>query len=344
MDLKFKHICRLILFIFLSLCRLEGGLFPHPLEKPLINDVAGFTFTVDNMESSLAFYTKLLDFEKVADFTLSGKDLNRLFNLSDVKVRVVKLRLGQESLELLEFIRPKGRKNDVSGSKNGVAFQNIAIVVSDMNAAYLSLLKKGVTPTSLSPSRLPSTGSETMGTEVLYLKDPDGHPIQLISFPPGQGEAKWQADFGQLFLGIDHSAITVKSTQKSLQFYHFLLGLNILETYFYQGLQEERLSQIKNPKVQGTQLKSSYGPKLELLQYIEPVLEKKIPPNTKPNDAWSTFTQLSTVNIENTHLKMIQAKAFLLSSVPLSIPNAWYKKAFLCKDPDGHFVLISSPY
>ncbi len=344
MDLKFKKIYLHTLFILLSFTYLNGGLFRHPLEKPLINDVISFTFTVDNMETSLEFYTKLLEFKKIADFTLSGKELSKLFNLPDAKVRVVRLQLGQETLELLEFIRPKGRKNHLNVNENSVALQHLAIVVSDMSAAYLFLLKKGVTSISVSPSRLPLNGSETGGAEVFYFKDPDGHLIQLISFPPGHGESRWQTDFGQLFLGIDHSAIKVKSTQKSLEFYHFLLGFNVSDTHFYHGWQEEKLSQIKNPKIQGTLLQSSFGPKLELLQYIEPISGKRVPTNTKPNDVWSTFTQLSTVDIEHTYLKMIEARVFLISSSPVSIPNSSYKKVFLCRDPDGYFVLISSPY
>lgn len=334
----------LALLTVLSVCQLESGLFHHPFEKPLVNEVAGFTLTVDNMDTSLEFYTKLLHFRKISEFTLSGKDLDKLFHLSDVKVRIVKLLLGQESLELIEFLQPKGRKIPANASKNDFNFQHLAIVVSNIDEAYLSLLKQGVSPSSLTPGHVPSSGSETGDVAVFYFKDPDHHQIQLIAFPPGKGESKWQRSLGQLFLGINHFAMTIKNTEKSLQFYHSLLGLKNAETRFYGDWKEERLKHVKTPKVQATLLESSYGPTLQLLQYIKPELGKEMPPNTKPNDMWSVLTQLSTLNIDRTHLKMMQSKAFLLSSIPIKVPNAPYKKAFLAKDPDGHFVLISSPY
>ena len=56
------------------------------------------------------------------------------------------------------------------------------------------------------------------GVSAFKFRDPDGHPLELIHFPPGQGRAVWQGHGrAALFLGIDHSALCVSDTARSLR-------------------------------------------------------------------------------------------------------------------------------
>src|SRR5262249_25717905 len=57
-------------------------------------------------------------------------------------------------------------------------------------------------------------------------RDPDGHPLELLYFPPGQGRPIWhQQARDDTFLGIDHSAIGISDTSVSLAFYADILGM-----------------------------------------------------------------------------------------------------------------------
>jgi hypothetical protein len=51
-----------------------------------------------------------------------------------------------------------------------------------------------------------------------YFKNPDGHPLEVLHFPPDKGREKWHESTGKLFLGIDHTAIVVWDTDASVKF------------------------------------------------------------------------------------------------------------------------------
>ncbi|MGB8684208.1 MAG: hypothetical protein WCD12_15080, partial [Candidatus Binatus sp.] len=56
----------------------------------------------------------------------------------------------------------------------------------------------------------------------LKFRDPEGHPLELIAFPPDDTPAKWQRSSTAECLGIDHSAISVAVTERSVKFYERL--------------------------------------------------------------------------------------------------------------------------
>lgn len=343
MALQFKK-CLILLLLLIS-TKSYGGLFRQPFENPLVSEVVSFGLTVHNMERSVAFYTDVLTFKVVADFTLSGASIDALFNLSNVKLRVVHLRLGDESLELMEFLSPKGRTIPQDMGSDDRMFQHIAIVVSSMKEAYMALLKHGLTSISSSPQRLPFANQDTAGVEVFYFKDPDGHPLQLIHFPPGKGSPKWQMPMSRLFLGIDHTAIVVANTQKSLQFYHTLLGLKPGSKNFYEGFEYERLTSVDGAKVQVTPLEAAYGPGIELIDYLYPTTGRDMPSSTKPNDLWHWQIQLKTPTFNKTYQEIMQARVRLLSrgAIQIQNQNLAFRNAFIALDPDGHSLLITTP-
>jgi catechol 2,3-dioxygenase-like lactoylglutathione lyase family enzyme len=92
--------------------------------------------TVSDMEHAVAFYTTVLDFEKVSDEELAGRDLELLTGVFGARARSVRLSLGGESIELTEFLAPKGRPMTVDVKPNDRVFQHIAIIVSDIGRAY----------------------------------------------------------------------------------------------------------------------------------------------------------------------------------------------------------------
>ena len=82
-------------------------------------------------------------------------------------------------------------------------------------------------PASTAPQLLPKTIPNAAGIRAYYFRDPDGHPLEILQFPPDKGDPKWQRGGGRLFLGIDHTAIVVRSTAASLAFYRDVLGFRV---------------------------------------------------------------------------------------------------------------------
>ena len=120
----------------------------------------------------------------------------------------------------------------------------------------------------------------------MYFRDPDLHPLELIQYPPGKGEPRWQ-ERDRLFLGIDHTAIAASDTDRSLAFYRDRLGLRIAGGS-EMGPGQERLSGVPGAHVLITTLRAASGPGIELQHYLAPRDGRLSPPDTSPDDLWST--------------------------------------------------------
>ena len=84
------------------------------------------------MDRAVDFYTRVLTFEKVSDTEVAGRDYELLEGVFGARARIVRLRLGDETLELTEYLAPKGRPVPNDLRPNDLAFQHAAIIVSDM--------------------------------------------------------------------------------------------------------------------------------------------------------------------------------------------------------------------
>ena len=280
-----------------------------------INAVESMGMIVANLDRSIDFYTTILSFQKVSDRQVSGGEIDKLYGLSDVQLRIAQLQLGEQLLELTEFITPKGRVIPVDSRSNDRWFQHIAIVVREMEPAYQHLQDHRVSQISPSPQTLPAWNPVAGGIQAFYFKDPDGHNLELIYFPAGKGDPKWHNSTAPVFLGIDHTAIVVANTAISRAFYCDLLGMKLHQESENYGSEQEQLSGISNAKVKISSLKTTAGLGIELLEYLEPTSGRSIPSDSRLNDIWSYQT---TITIKDS-----------LSSIQQ-----------LTIDPDGHIIKV----
>ncbi|HZI75730.1 MAG TPA: VOC family protein, partial [Gemmatimonadales bacterium] len=95
--------------------------------------------TVSDMDRSLQFYTQVLDFVKVSDAEVAGSLYETLEGVFGARLRVVRLRLGDEVLQLTQYLAPQGRPFPADSRSNDRWFQHVAIIVSDMDRAYARL-------------------------------------------------------------------------------------------------------------------------------------------------------------------------------------------------------------
>ncbi len=178
----------------------------------------------------------------------------------------ITLSLGEEIVELLQFDQ-QGKPYPVNGSASDLTFQHFAIVVSDIAEAFQRLLGvEGWTAISRSgPQRLPGSSG---GVSAFKFRDPEGHPLELLCFPKGAAPAYWREmqDDG-VCLGIDHSAICVSETARSVSFYENL-GFHTSSRSLNRGAEQEKLDNVEGAKVEVTALTPfKSGPHLELLCY-----------------------------------------------------------------------------
>src|SRR5262249_44133915 len=154
-----------------------------------------------------------------SDDEVAGREYEQLTAVFGVRLRVVRMKLGDEVLELNEFLAPRGRPIPTDSRSNDRWFQHVAIVVTDMDAAYRRLRKHKVEHASPGTQTLPDWNKAAAGIKAFYFKDPDGHVLEVIQFPQGKGDPKWHHKSNLVFLGIDHTAIVVKDSDKSLAYY-----------------------------------------------------------------------------------------------------------------------------
>jgi catechol 2,3-dioxygenase-like lactoylglutathione lyase family enzyme len=258
-------------------------------------------------------------------------------------MRVVRLRLGSEFLELTEYLTPKGRPVPVDSRSNDRWFQHIAIIVSDMERAYQWLRQHKVQHASTGPQRLPDWNPNAGGIQAFYFKDPDGHSLEILWFPPGKGDAKWHQATGNLFLGIDHTAIVVSNTEASLRFYRDLLGLKVVGESENYGTEQEHLNNVFGARLRITSLRAAAGPGIEFLEYLTPRDGRPLPPDTHANDLVHWQTRLTTASVATAAQQVREGAFALVSPDVVTLPDATlgFRKGLLVHDPDGHVIQLT---
>lgn len=218
----------------------------------------------------------------------------------------VTMQLGLTSIALVRFAEI-GRAYPLESHSDDVWFQHMAIVVSDMDAAYAHLCQTtGWHPISEGGPQLlpPENGS----VRAFKFRDPDGHPLELIWFPNSTHDA---AD--PLFRYIDHSALAISATPNSLKFYRNL-GFRISAHSMNRGHAQDRLDGIRGADVRVTGLRPALGtgPGLELLGYRP---AGRTIGSTLPNDVATDWVTIQVASLNGATRQTM-------------------------RDPDGHLLLL----
>jgi catechol 2,3-dioxygenase-like lactoylglutathione lyase family enzyme len=330
---------------------LLGGL-PVAADRPagaqaagLIRAVHAVGMTVADMDRSIAFYSQVLGFEKVSDVEVGGDEHERLQGVFGLRLRLVRMRLGEETIELTEYLTPRGRPIPVDSRSHDRWFQHVAIIVSDMDRAYGWLRQHRVEHASPAPQRLPDWNPSAGGIRAFYFKDPDGHPLEILWFPPGKGDPKWRRPTDRLFLGIDHTAIVVGSTEASLACYRDTLGLRVVGQSENHGPEQERLNNVFGARLRITTLRAPAGPGVEFLEYLTPRDGRPIPADARPNDLTHWQTVLASEDAEAV-ARAVRGSACAMLSPGVVAPaerELGFLRGFLARDPDGHALKVVQP-
>jgi len=324
-----------LLAFLLSLAPFAGASDP-----PLVRAVTSVGMTVSDLDRSVEFFTKTLDFEKAAEAEVAGTDYEHLEGVFGLRMRVARLRLGDETLELTEFLAPRGRPIPADSRSNDRWFQHVAIIVSDMSRAYARLRELRVEHASSGPQRLPETIPGAAGIRAFYFKDPDGHPLEILEFPADKGAAKWHAKTDRLFLGIDHTAIVVGDTDASLGFYRDTLGMKVAGESENFGVEQEQLNNVFGARLRITALRAGAGPGIELLEYLAPTSGRPRPFDLRANDLahWETRLVAADVSRADRRLRAAHVPYVSTGEIVTGGGELGFRRAVGVADPDGHVV------
>ncbi len=305
----------------------------------MIRQVQRVGFTVSDLDPVLAFYTQVLPFEIIDDCEVLGESYEKLTGVFGARMRVVTLGLGQEQIQLTQFIAPSGGHPIPPDSRsNDLWFQHLAIVASDIDTAYATLREYNVQHVSTAPQTLPDYISAAAGIRAFYYRDPDGHNLELIWFPEGKGAPRWQSK-NRLFLGIDHTAVSIANTERSLRFYRDILGFTIASESENYGTEQEHLNMVFGAHLHITGLKAPEGGMgVEFLNYLSPPGGRPMPVDTRPNDLWYWQMTMLVPDAQAAYTQFRAAGVAVISAGIVTLPDG--EKAFLVRDPDGHVAKI----
>jgi len=137
--------------------------------------------TVSNLERSLAFWRDVLGFELSHTAHQAGEMAKEITGVAgaEIKLAVVKAPDGHK-IELLEYLAPPGRKQDVHLRPCDVSHVHVALIVDDLDAVLQKIAESGWKAAGI-PQTL--TAGPNAGKRVVYVRDPDGTTIELMQQP-----------------------------------------------------------------------------------------------------------------------------------------------------------------
>lgn len=322
--------------------------FPRPARAdtpspsaPLVQSVGDIAVTVSDLDRSVAFFRDILDFTPESEYELRGDEYDRLHGAFGVRLRVATLRLGDERLQLRQFLTPRGRLMPRGSRSNDRWFQHIAIIVSDMDRAFERLRDRRVEFASTAPQTLPAWNKNAAGIQAFYFRDPDGHFLEILAFPPDKGDARWHSPTDRLFLGIDHTAIVVADTDASLRLYRDTLGMAVAGESENYGPEQDHLNHVFGARLRITTLRAARGPAIELLEYVTPRNGRPYPADSRPTDLWEWTVHLHTGDAQRAAQRIHDAGFRWISPgvQTLATPMSGTSAALMLRDPDGHALM-----
>jgi len=315
-------------------------------KAPVVTAVGTIEITVADLDRSIGYYRDVLGFAVAGQSEASGAAVEQLEGVFGAHVRSARLQLGSEAIVLTQYLAPRGRPVPADMRSNDRTFQHIAIVVADMERAYKHLREHAVRHISNEPQTLPAWNKNAGGIKAFYFADPDDHALEVIWFPPGKGDPRWQRAGGAgsaLFLGIDHTAIGVADTARSLRFFRDALGFKVAGESENYGTEQEHLNAVFGAHLRITGLRAGSGPGIELLEYLTPRDGRPAAPDLHANDIAHWQTVLVTTGVAQALDAAAREGGIVVSAKPVDLDDrlAGIHRAALARDPDGHGLLLA---
>ncbi|XSG83293.1 MAG: VOC family protein [Methyloligella sp. ZOD6] len=295
------------------------------------------SITVSDLDEAIAFYRDGLGLQAGPVHSLGDPAWGRLLDLAEeAGGRGADIAIGTETVKLVAF-DPPGKPYPSRRASNDPWFEHLALVAGDMEAVWKRLESASPgTITEGGPVLLPpNTGSVT----AFKFRDPQGHPLELISFPDGVGDPRWQQG-SPAIRGYDHTAIAVSDLARSLAFYEELLGLEKAGQSLNRGSEQDRLDGLKGCEVDVVALAPTEQrtPHLELLHYRKPPGPKG-KEAMRANDVTSVRQVYAVEDLDGLVAKLAAANVSFVSPGTVTLQSG--RSAAAIHDPDGHMIVLT---
>src|SRR5256885_366299 len=136
-------------------------------------------------------------------------------------------------------------------------------------------------------------------------------------------------------IAADHTGITVSNLERSLAFWHDVLGFEFSHRARQKGEMAEQITGVEGAELKLAVVKSPNGHKIELLEYLAPP-DRKQHVDLRPCDVGHVHIALTIENLEPL-LEKIAASGWRATGKPQTLktgPNAG-KRVVYVRDPDG---------
>ncbi len=306
--------------------------------------------TTEDLAKQIAWYCKTLGFRLINQERIDHPSLGALVGSPGAVVERARLALGQEILELWAFEAEQeslaswqaGEAIPADSQSNDLWFQHICIVVSDLDKAF-GMGANQAEQISTAPQTLPSWNQGAANIQAVKFKDPAGHALEILEFPPDKGAERWHQPNPPLFMGLDHTAIGIGDTAKSVDFYQGLLGLELVGQGINHGPEQDHMDGLADTKVVISSLRpKEQGMGIEFLDYQQPNSQRRPRQNPQATDLNEWRTTLIVEDLPGLHERLSQTNAVDSLGPLVSLPTALWEGSQGCqvRDPDGHALLL----
>jgi catechol 2,3-dioxygenase-like lactoylglutathione lyase family enzyme len=152
---------------------------PAAAQQPLVKAVDSVGFTVSDVDRSVEFFSKVLSFEKVSETEVIGDEYEHLQGAFGLRMRVARMKLGEEFIELTEYLAPHdGRPAPDDKKANDLAHWQTKLVTNDIESSAVRLREGQFAFIS---SGVIELAEPVLGFKRSFLaRDPDAHAMQLV--------------------------------------------------------------------------------------------------------------------------------------------------------------------
>ncbi|NVO17892.1 MAG: VOC family protein [Rhodoplanes sp.] len=301
-----------------------------------VTQLLGISITVADLATA-AFYRDRLGLEIGPEHTVSDPAWNTLLGLTPrTTARAIDVAIGPMTVELVAF-DPPGLAYPAERASTDLWFEHCALVCRDIAAARERLAGGSFGAiTDGGPVLLPPN---TGRVSAFKFRDPEGHPLELITFPEGVGAAVWHQSPGPGILGYDHTAISVLDVDRSIAFYSGLLGFSIGGRSLNQGPEQDRLDGLTGCAVDVVALEpaSVATPHVELLHYRTP-LGRVAAAEVRSNDV-AAVRQVHAVDDLDAIVRRLERAGVRFVS-PGVVTSQSGRRAAVVRDPDEHAIML----